>query len=266
MQHSTAQPTEDLLDSQLATYAERAARRRVRPSTAEVLGCTAAAGGLAFAGGDALGAIVHNSTGTTRSVSDTLRTFDVDLDGAGGADWQLFLYGLSGYAWGNPPYGGLGATVATDTGVVDAINLASGFLVGPALASGVFNSTVARWYLHFTGDASGPFYNNTTGYLGLRFNGDTGTVGTQYAWVKVNFEYDAPKMTMNILEWAYDDEGCPIAVGATSGGGGCTEPVPTPATPLLTLLGLGAMGVAAYRRRREEGLKRLADEPDQATA
>jgi hypothetical protein len=39
-----------------------------------------------------------------------------------------------------------------------------------------------------------------------------------------------------------------------------------PATPLLTLLGLGAMGVAAYRRRREEALKRLADEQDAAAA
>ncbi|WP_200236480.1 MYXO-CTERM sorting domain-containing protein [Thiohalocapsa halophila] len=36
--------------------------------------------------------------------------------------------------------------------------------------------------------------------------------------------------------------------------------MPNPTTPLLTLLGLGAMGVAAYRRRREEGLKRRAAE------
>jgi hypothetical protein len=42
--------------------------------------------------------------------------------------------------------------------------------------------------------------------------------------------------------------------------------VPTPATPLLTLLGLGALGVQAYRRRRQEGLKRLAEEQDTAAA
>jgi hypothetical protein len=42
--------------------------------------------------------------------------------------------------------------------------------------------------------------------------------------------------------------------------------VPAPPTPLLTLLGLGALGVQAYRRRREEGLKRLADERDTAAA
>jgi hypothetical protein len=42
--------------------------------------------------------------------------------------------------------------------------------------------------------------------------------------------------------------------------------VPAPTTPLLTLLGLGAMGVAAYRRRRAEGLKRLAEEQHKAAA
>jgi hypothetical protein len=41
--------------------------------------------------------------------------------------------------------------------------------------------------------------------------------------------------------------------------------VPT-ATPLLPLIGLGAMGLAAYRRRREDGLKRLAEEQDTAAA
>ncbi len=40
--------------------------------------------------------------------------------------------------------------------------------------------------------------------------------------------------------------------------------VPAPATPLLALLGLGAMGVQGYRRRRDEGLKRLAEEQDAA--
>ncbi len=63
---------------------------------------------------------------------------------------------------------------------------------------------------------------------------------------------------LRIREWAYDNGGAPIAVGDTGNG----TPMPTPATPLLTLLGLGAMGVTAYRRRREEGLKRLANEAE----
>jgi hypothetical protein len=131
----------------------------------------------------------------------------------------------------------------------------------------VLGYTAAAGGLAFAGgDAMGAIVHNSTGYLGLRFDGDTGTVGTQYAWVKVRFDYAAPTLTMNILEWAYDDEGCAIAVGAKSGGGNCGESVPAPPTPLLTLLGLGALGVQACRRRREEGLKRLADERDTAAA
>lgn len=117
----------------------------------------------------------------------------------------------------------------------------------------------------FSGSAYRPFFNNTAGHLGRRFDGGTGTVGTQCAWVKVRFDHAAPKLTTNVLEWAYDNSGTRICVGDTGSGCGGT-PVPNPTTPLLTLLGLGAMGVAAYRRRRQEGLKRLAEEQDTAAA
>jgi hypothetical protein len=245
------------LDTQLDAYSRRAARRGTRkPNTAEVIGYTAAAGGLAFAGGDAMGAIIHNTTGATFSVSGRSSHPQVDLDGVGGADWGLELAAfIGGPAYANHQVFGRGSTVASGD---DALKLSPGSVIGPTLASGAFSSDFAIWYRNVAGTGSGPFFNGTTGYLGLRFDGDTGTLGTQYAWVKVRFDYAEPKLTMNILEWAYDDEGCAIAVGATSGGGGCSEPIPTPATPLLTLLGLGALSVQAYRRRREEGLKRLA--------
>jgi hypothetical protein len=61
---------------------------------------------------------------------------------------------------------------------------------------------------------------------------------------------------------SHANSGAPIAVGET----GQPTDVPAPTTPLLTLLGLGAMGVAAYRRRRAEGLKRLAEEQHKAAA
>ncbi|WP_295888450.1 PEP-CTERM sorting domain-containing protein [uncultured Thiohalocapsa sp.] len=254
------------LDTQLDAYSRRATRRGTRkPSTSEVLGYTAAAGGLAFAGGDALGAIVHNTTSVSFSVSDDGGTFSFDIDGVGGDDLQLYLFAFANSAGASHLNGGLGATVATNnTGNNPAINLAPGFVVGTTLASGSFNDNTAYWYRNF-GTVTGPFSNNSTGYLGLRFDGDTGTVGTQYAWVKVRFDFAAPKLTMNILEWAYDNSGAPICVGDTGSGCGGT-PVPVPGTPLLTLLGLGAMGLSAYRRRREEGLQRLAEEQDAAAA
>jgi hypothetical protein len=60
-----------------------------------------------------------------------------------------------------------------------------------------------------------------------------------------------------VFEWAYEDSGARIHIADTGA-------VPAPATPLLTLLGPGAMGVQAYRRQRADGLKRLADERDAA--
>jgi hypothetical protein len=253
----------DALDTQLSAYGQRAARRRRKAGAAEVLGYTAAAGGLAFAGGDALGAIVHNTTGTAFAVNDTYSAPQLDLDGAGNADWGLFLTAFSyagstgGFAFHSG--GGPGSTVASGGA---ALKLSPGFVVGPTLASGGFSNYGADWYRNLNGNANGPFYNGTTGYLGLRFDGDTGSVGTQYAWVKVRFDFAAPKLTMNILEWAYDNSGASIAVGDT----GQPTDVPVPATPLLTLLGLGAVGLSAYRRRREAGLKRLAAEQEGAAA
>jgi hypothetical protein len=165
------------------------------------------------------------------------------------------------YAYASHSNAGPGSTVASGGA---ALKLSPGFVVGPTLASGGFSNGHADWYYYGYGNANanGPFFNGTTGYLGLRFEGDTGTVGTQYAWVKVRFDFAAPKLTMNILEWAYDNSGASIAVGDT----GQPTDVPVPATPLLTLLGLGAVGLSAYRRRREAGLKRLAAEQEGAAA
>ncbi|WP_295887134.1 PEP-CTERM sorting domain-containing protein [uncultured Thiohalocapsa sp.] len=77
---------------------------------------------------------------------------------------------------------------------------------------------------------------------------------------------------LSVCEWAYEDTGGAINAGDRGTGAAVSCPsaipaaAPAPATPLLTLLGLGAMGVQAYRRRREDGLKRLADEQDAAAA
>jgi hypothetical protein len=249
----------DALDTQLSAYGQRAARRRRKAGAAEVLGYTAAAGGLAFAGGDALGAIVHNTTGTAFAVNSNYSAPQLDLDGAGNDDWGLLLRASALYAYASHSSAGPGSTVASGGA---ALKLSPGFVVGPTLASGGFSNGHADWYFNRNGNANGPFYNGTTGYLGLRFDGDTGSVGTQYAWVKVRFDFAAPKLTMNILEWAYDNSGASIAVGDT----GQPTDVPVPATPLLTLLGLGAVGLSAYRRRREAGLKRLAAEQEGAAA
>lgn len=145
-----------------------------------------------------------------------------------------------------------GGVVGTGAAFALINKLPAGFSIGPTLASGTFNNSYG--YFAWGNPTTAPFLN-TTAYFGFRFNGATGTPCTQYGWAKASVERFGASdigLRLSIFEWAYDDTGAAIKVGATG--------VPTPATPLLTLLGLGAIGVSAYRRRREAGLKRLADE------
>ena len=99
---------------------------------------------------------------------------------------------------------------------------------------------------------------NTTGYLGFVFNDNPGGGGNDFfGWAKVRVDLDPVgpiRAKTTVFEWAYEDvAGAPIHIADRGA-------VPAPATPLLVLLGLGALGVQTYRRRREEGLKRLAAE------
>jgi hypothetical protein len=81
------------LDTQLDAYGQRAARRGAKKSAAEILGYTAAAGGLAFAGGDAIGGIVpFASTPVSASVGvNGNLNLGIDVDGVGGDDLRFFL-------------------------------------------------------------------------------------------------------------------------------------------------------------------------------
>lgn len=151
-----------------------------------------------------------------------------------------------------------------------ALNLTTQQFVGTGLS---FITGRASIFTVFSGStASGiNFSAGQTGYLGVKFDGDTGTVGTQYGWLKVRFDVTAPtaqtprfSASMTILESAFDNCGDAIQVGDTSGGsdcsGGGSNSVDSPATPLLALLGLGAAGVTTYRRRRQAGIERLMAE------
>jgi hypothetical protein len=252
----------DALDTQLSAYGQRAARRRRKAGAAEVLGYTAAAGGLAFAGGDALGAIVHNTTAATFTVTDGSATGLVwDIDGSGGQQNVILARNQVNDSWA----GLLSGAVASGEAFALVNILAPGANVGPTLATGTFNTGYG--YFAQGNSTTAPFLN-TTAYFGFRFNGTTGTAGTQYGWAKARvdrFGANDIGVRLTISEWAYDNSGAPICVGDTGSGCGGT-PVPVPGTPLLTLLGLGAVGLSAYRRRREAGLKRLAAEQEGAAA
>lgn len=259
------------LDLDLDAYAQRAGRRKGRKSTAELIGYTAAAGGLAFAGGDAMGAIVHFNTQVSVSWDTATATtaYNVapwDINNNGNPDGALFA-GVPFFSSGT---GGIAvaSVLGVGSGVVffepDA-TLGTPF-VANLPASHVVSTFTLLGYGIFglqttAGGAGVGGFLNTTGYAGFAF-GDNTSPGPIFGWAKVRVDTTATTAKTTVFEWAYEDCGGPIHIADTSGGATCN--VPSPSTPLLALLGLGAMGVQTYRRRREEGLKRLAAEQDGA--
>jgi hypothetical protein len=178
-----------------------------------------------------------------------------------GSDFQWRLRGFNsvGEIYASTRFFTGGGSLVVSAADNFAVALTSNFVVGPNLATGSFSQEGVLMKSSTRGN-----FVNTTAYMGFRFDHDfDGVGGYKYGWAKVRAEKfgdDNEGVRLILSQWAYDDSGASIAVGDT----GQSADMPLPATPLLTLLGLGAMGVSAYRRRREEGLKRLADERDEA--
>lgn len=119
--------------------------------------------------------------------------------------------------------------VRTGTGNLDTVeNLAFGAPVNAAstFGSGFGGSGDPNAHLGTT------FTDGVPGYIG--FSLDTGT-GTVYGWMGVTLTANAPGGLIH--EWAYEDSGAEITVGA----------VPEPGVSLLGLLSLGAL---CLRRKR----------------
>ena len=196
------------------------------------------------------GAIVHKTTAVTHTFAQ-LESLAWQVDASGGNDFRFKFY--PGYFQASSISFSAHAVGARRT----ALALSSGFVVGATLASGSFAD---RMRLMSSGSGTGGNFFDTTAYMGFRFKGDTGTSdadGFQYGWAKVKVTKPTGiTVKLQIFEWAFDDEGCSIAVGATSGGGGCNTPPVQANLPvelhLLNLLGLGAVGLAALRRRRDK--------------
>ena len=230
-----------------------------------------------------MGAIIHNTTGATVSVSTALpgtlasASLALNLDGVGANDLIL----RAGVARS------FGTMASNNGGIVGlAINnpadlVATSSTAGPALALALSNTLSnnlsnvgagSNYWGNFQNDIfrenNGGNYANiafgSTGYIGVRFQGDTGSGGSQFVWLKIRADLDTSgthhKVSLNVLEWAYDNSGANLHVADT----GASGSVPTPATPLLALLGMGAMGIQGYRRRRDQGLKQLTDEQSAA--
>lgn len=263
-------PSEDNLDLALDGYSQRAARRKQGKRTSEILGFAATAGGLAFAGGDAMANIVHFNTQLSVSwnaaTGGTFNAAGWDIDGNGQADAALLAgpYSPTLLAGGvaHQSLFGLGTGVAlfqnsattTNSGLLGMRLTQSNNVAYPGGASSLFNIAALLGLKSIGGAGFGNFLS-TTGYLGFAF-GNASLPGPIHGWAKVRTDINTvgiPSAKVTVFEWAYDDSGAPIHVADRA-----SASVPVPGTSMLALLGLGALGVQGFRRRREDGLKRLA--------
>ncbi len=126
-------------------------------------------------------------------------------------------------------------------------NLRPNFLIGPTLAKGYgfgyFNNTnrklaSSKSFSHQIAGSAVGFGSGVNGYFGFQF---TSGGDTFYGWAELNI--DGPNLSYTINRWAYNENpGGLIQPGQT---------IPEPDTLSLTLLGLGAGGVRAWRRRKQ---------------
>ena len=259
------------LQPQAADRLDAYRRRRGRRATNAPWERYAAAAGAAVAGAStAEAAIVHVVPENPIRISVagssfTTTTLDLDNDGSPDASFSLSRTTTSSFTTffdSSTSYttisarafaGGLnGARVIRDA-AGDARNFASGELISASLTNdGSFGllrggqqtitfieTSVGSTYVTSGSFSDGPFAPDEAGFVGLRFNSPR---GVQNAWIRIRVD-SAPQSivpgAIEVLEWAYEDSGGPIAAGA----------VPEPTG--LALLAAGAAGIAGLRRRSE---------------
>ena len=166
---------------------------------------------------------------TFAGVSVNLETGATTNALAGGADMDANFFlggeGISNDADENAP-APTWQPVRTGTANTDDVdNLTFGTIVGPG---SVYATDFGGSADHFL-----PFVNGASGYIG--FSLEIAGPATVYGWMRVTLQDDNTPGVIH--EWAYQDDGSPLAVGA----------IPEPSHALLTVLGLATL---ALRRRR----------------
>lgn len=166
------------------------------------------------------------------SVSNSFTSVYLDVDALTASlvetsGWDIDAF-FGGEAFGNSPdFQPVRQTIANNSAIV---RLYFGDVVD---ATDTYATTAAGSSTHI-GNAADQFASGAEGYLGFSLT-DNSNGGPYYGWMRVNFSNTGGSGTL--IDWAYDNSGAPITVGA----------VPEPAS--ITLLGVGAMALV-FRRRK----------------
>lgn len=198
----------------------------------KLMAYTAGAGAAMLAGTGAHGAIVWEG-GSPQDFGVGIGELLLTIEGV---NHDLRFAGSSNPTWLSF-YVNAPSNVARPGGVFGMIS--AGDAIDSLMTFGNFGYFYSNYYagMMTRGDWDA---DGVTGYFGFRFeleedspNASAGT--TVYGWAEV--ERLSPT-SGRVLEWAYDDAGAPILAGA----------IPEPGT--LGMLALGAVGLAAMRRRK----------------
>ncbi len=218
----------------------RRERRLVRYCTAASAGAAAFTGALTTADASIV-FVNYNGQVVTDQVPGDNAFFATgfDLNGDSTTDFSLAVLN------GRPSGGAAAAIAGAGGGIVGsasgaytyAFKLAPGYTIGSAAP---FRASGSMAF--YNGYANSQWLNSSPGFLGLRFMIGGQTV---YGWARVSVAPNAPNSTsarnITIFDAAYETSGAPIVAGA----------VPEPSTnACIGMLALGAIGLAAHRRRR----------------
>lgn len=189
-------------------------------------------GVLGTSGADA---IVHfdNSNAFSAGFGDT-SNIPWNIDGIGGNEIQFSVTNGTQTIYLNNAANAFGALLSPSG--ITMPNRATSYVVGPSV-TGPFNTGFAMLRSNSAYDIGG-FADNVAGYFGFRF---TPNATTLYGWASITFEF-GPGGGLTVNEWAYEQTGAPIQVGAV--------PEPAVAAAGLGALALGAAGLRRWRKSK----------------